>query len=94
MNPLGGRRRIVLGVVLGGAIDHLVRRSAVGKQVEAERLEAARLVEDARRDADVIRKEAEVEAKERLISLRTEVENELERAADRGRQGRGAGRHA
>jgi ribonuclease Y len=77
VNPLGVVVGIVLGVVLGGAVYHLVRRSALGKQVEVEKLEADRLVEDARRDADVIRKEAEVEAKERMISLRSEVENEL-----------------
>src|SRR5918992_3423240 len=65
---------VVLGVVLGvvaGARVFLARRFA---PTEAER---ERLGEDARRAAEAIRREAQVEAKEQALRLRAEVEREV-----------------
>ena len=65
---------VVLGVVLGvvaGARVFLARRFA------ATQAERERLGEDARRAAEAIRREAQVEAKEQALRLRAEVEREV-----------------
>src|SRR5262249_8146331 len=68
---------LLVGAALGAVVCFMVVRATFGKQAEADRIEAGRLLEDARRDADAIRKEADIAAKERMIGLRSEVEQEL-----------------
>ena len=54
-----------------------VARKLGGGEAEAGRLEAARLLEDAKRDADAMHKASEIEVRERMLTLRAEVESEL-----------------
>ena len=68
---------LLLGAALGAAVCFMVVRATLGKQAEADRIEAGRVLEDAKRDADAARKEGDIAAKERMIGLRTEVEQEL-----------------
>src|SRR4051812_9673299 len=68
---------LLLGAAIGAAVCYVVGKATLGKQAEVDALEARRVLEDARRDADAARKEAEIQAKERMISLRSEVEQEL-----------------
>jgi ribonuclease Y len=68
---------LLVGAALGAAVCFTVVRATLGKQAEADRIEAGRVLEDAKRDADAARKEAEIAAKERMIGLRSEVEQEL-----------------
>jgi ribonuclease Y len=66
---------IVLGLLLGvfAGARLLVSRRASASDLERERLGAA-----AERSAEAIRREAQVEAREQALRLRTEVEQELE----------------
>src|SRR4051812_24178365 len=68
---------LVVGAALGAAVCFMVVRATLGKQAEADRIEAERVLQDAKRDSDAIRKEADIAAKERMIGLRSEVEQEL-----------------
>ena len=68
---------LLFGAALGAAVCFVVVRATLGKQAEADRIEAGRVLEDAKRDADAARKEADIAAKERMIGLRSEVEQEL-----------------
>jgi ribonuclease Y len=68
---------LVAGLVIGGLIAYVVVRATLGRSAQAETQEAQRLLADARREADALRKEAEIEAKERMVRLRAEVEDEL-----------------
>src|SRR3954463_1701103 len=88
---------LLFGAALGAAVCFMVVRATLGKQAEADRIEAERVLQDAKRDSDAIRKEADIAAKERMIGLRSEVEQELkdrrievargeERAAARDRE--------
>ena len=68
---------LLVGAALGAAVCFMFVRAPLGKQAEADRIEAGRVREDARRDADAARKEGDIAAKERMIGLRSEVEQEL-----------------
>jgi ribonuclease Y len=67
----------VAGAVLGVVACYVIVRAVGQKHAASRAAEAERLVSDARRDADAVRKEAEIAAKERMISLRSEVEQEV-----------------
>jgi ribonuclease Y len=68
---------LVAGLLLGAAVAYAVARRLGRGEAEAGRLEATRLLEDARRDADAMRKASEIEARERMLTLRAEVESDL-----------------
>ena len=68
---------LVAGLLLGAAVAYAVARKLGGGEAEAGRLEAARLLEDAKRDADAMHKASEIEVRERMLTLRAEVESEL-----------------
>src|SRR3954447_7248927 len=68
---------LLVGAALGAAVCYVVVRATLGKQAELDRIEAQRLLQDGRRDAEAVRKEADIAAKERMIGLRAEVEQEL-----------------
>ena len=69
---------LLLGLAIGVALGYVVRRRTTEQQAQA-RLEAADLaLADARRDADAIRKEAELAAKERALQVRAESEASLD----------------
>ena len=74
---------ILIGLLLAGAVLGLVLGVTVGMPVLAGRKltaandERLRLLEDAERRAEAIRREAQVDTREEALRLRTEVEHEL-----------------
>lgn len=73
--------QIVIGIVIGlvaGTVGALIAAGVVRKtrRVEADR-ERDQMLDDARRDADAFKREAQVEAREATIKLRSELEREL-----------------
>jgi ribonucrease Y len=79
---------IVIGILIGVALGLVVgatvgSRVLMGRRVVAAREETERLTEEARRAADAIRREAQVESREEALRIRTAVEQELgERRAE------------
>jgi ribonuclease Y len=77
---------ILIGIVAGAAlaIGAIALRS--GSRLGAARRLRQQLVADARREADAIRREAQIEAREHSVQLRAEIEDELkERRAELAR---------
>ena len=68
---------VVVGLVLGAVAGYLIARGAFARQATADTAAAKRLLEDAHREAQTIRKEAEVAAKEQAVTIRTDVERDL-----------------
>jgi ribonuclease Y len=74
---------IVIGLAVGAAAAYLVARFVLSGRVRAAAEERERLLADADRDADAIRREAQVEAREQAVRLRAEVDQEVkERQAE------------
>jgi ribonuclease Y len=74
--------QLVIGILLGAAAGLalgalLGSRLAIGRRRAAAQEEIERTTADAKRSADAIRREAQVEAKEEALQLRAEVEREL-----------------
>jgi ribonucrease Y len=67
----------VVGVLLGVVAGALIYRAVIAKTAVDDAGAAARVLDDAKREAQTIRKEAEIAAKEQSVMLRTEVEREL-----------------
>ena len=67
----------VVALVLGVAVGYLVSRAMIARRATADVAAAGRVLEDARREATTIRKEAEIAAKEQSVTIRTDVEREL-----------------
>jgi ribonuclease Y len=67
----------VVGVLLGVVAGCLIYRMVLARKAVADAGAAERVLEDARREAQTIRKEAEVAAKEQSVTIRTDVEREL-----------------
>lgn len=71
---------LVLGVALGcllTVVVLLVRRKQRQLQRELDRNTAARIVDEARREADAIRKEAEIQARDDVLLARSGFENDM-----------------
>jgi ribonuclease Y len=70
-----------IGVLIGLAVGLLVAvlglRVFIGSRLRTARDEHSRLTEEAKRSAEAIRREAQLEAKEEALKLRAEVEHEL-----------------
>ena len=79
--------REVRGLVFAAGLDlvrvaaHLVvdraRRQRLGEMQDTANLTAARVVEEARKEADALRKEAQIQAKDALIQAKSDWEREL-----------------
>jgi ribonuclease Y len=67
---------LLLGVVFALAIAW-VRRKQQGMQIELAQDAAARIIEEAKKDAVAIKKEAEIEAKDSVIKEKSEFEKEV-----------------
>jgi len=65
---------VVAALLVGGAVGFFLLKKFTGVQAEADTLKAESLLEDAKRDADALRKEAELQAKELQLRLREETE--------------------
>ena len=63
---------VIVGIVLGFVIAKYVANAAAKKKAE----EAESILSDARRQADTIKREAEVEAKDNALKMRSEIESE------------------
>jgi ribonuclease Y len=69
---------VVAALLVGGSVGFLLQKKFTGVRAEADTLKAESLLEDAQRDADALRKEAELQAKELQLRLREETEEQLE----------------
>ena len=67
----------ILTLVIGIVAGYFVFKSNYEKKVVAARESAEMILEDAKKDADRLKKEVLLEAKEENHKYRTEVENEL-----------------
>ena len=63
---------VIVGIVLGFVIAKYMANAAAKKKAE----EAESILSDARRQADTIKREAEVEAKDNALKMRSEIESE------------------
>ncbi len=66
----------IIGVVLGCVITCWVKARIVSQKLESVKLEASRLIEDAKRRSQTLIKEAELEAKDRLLNMKSEFDAE------------------
>jgi ribonucrease Y len=74
----------VLALALGIAVGILIYRKQTTNVLGSARHQASALVEDARREAETIRKEAGVEARDEALKLRQAAETDLARARHDG----------
>jgi len=68
---------VLVGLAAGLLVAVLGLRIFIGKRLRAARDEQERLTEEAKRAADALRREAQLEAKEQELKLRADVEIEL-----------------
>ncbi len=73
---------VLVGVGAGGVGTLFVLRLLAGSRLDAARRTRSLLLQDATRDADATRREAQIEARELAIRLRAEVETELRERRD------------
>jgi ribonuclease Y len=69
---------LLLAGAVGALVTFLVYKKVAGVRVEADRVASTAALEDAKRDADALRKEAELEAKELALRIREEAESQLD----------------
>jgi hypothetical protein len=69
---------VVAALLVGGSVGFVMQKKLTRVRAEADTLKAESLLEDAQRDADALRKEAELQAKEQQLRLREETEEQLE----------------
>src|SRR4051812_12211641 len=92
MRPVRGqgeRMGVVIGIVIGVAAGIgaavLGLRLLSGSRLDAARRTRAILLEEAKREAEATRREAQIEAREQSVKLRAEIEDEVrERRAQIG----------
>src|SRR4030095_14675701 len=68
---------VLVGLAAGLLVAVLGLRLFVGKRLHAARDEQARLTDEAKRSAEALRREAQLESKEEALKHRAEVEHEL-----------------
>ncbi len=74
---------ILLGLAAGAALAFIALYALTGSRLAAARRTRQLLLTEARRDADAMRREAQIEAREQSVKLRSEVEEEVgERRAE------------
>jgi ribonuclease Y len=69
---------VAVGLLVGAGAAFAVQKKLARGRAEADAIEAERVLADARRDADALRKEAELHSKELELRLRQEVEETLD----------------
>jgi len=69
---------VLVGVVVGGLATAVVLRLASGSRVRAAEEVRGRLLDDARREAEALRRETQIEAREQSVKLRAEIEEEVQ----------------
>jgi len=68
---------ILLGLIVGAVVGYFVHKSIAEAKVAGAKNAAEQILEDAKRDADSLKKEALLEAKDEIHKLRTEAEREV-----------------
>jgi ribonuclease Y len=68
---------VLIGLAAGVLVAVLGLRLVIGRRLRDARDEHARLTQEAKRSAEAIRREAQLETKEEALKLRAEVEHEL-----------------
>ena len=68
---------VIVALVVGAAVGYVVRKSVGESKIGSAEEEAARIMEEATRNTDAIRKEAMLEAKAEAYRIRTEAEQEV-----------------
>ena len=77
---------IVIAAVVGIAVGYIVRKTVGESKIKSAEAEAARIMEEATKNTDAIRKEAILEAKDEAHKIRNEAEVEVkERRAEQQR---------
>ncbi|HEY3302590.1 MAG TPA: ribonuclease Y [Candidatus Binatia bacterium] len=70
----------IVGILIGGGLFlafSWLRKTQGRSEVEQARTTAARIIEEAKREAGAIKKEAEIQGKDRILQAKTEFENEI-----------------
>jgi ribonuclease Y len=73
---------VVIGVALGLSFGYLMRMVWAKKKIEAARETAAKIIDDAHRQADSVTKEAALSAKDTLYQMKSEFERETKEKRD------------
>ena len=73
---------VLIGVAAGAGATLAVTRLLMGSRLEAARRVRAELLREAERDAEVTRREGQIEAREQAIKLQAELEAELRKRRD------------
>jgi ribonuclease Y len=68
---------ILLGLFVGAVVGYRVRKSFFETKIAGAKNAAEQILEDAKREADSLKKEALLEAKDEIHKLRTEAEREI-----------------
>ncbi|ETI68788.1 ribonuclease Y [Neobacillus vireti] len=68
---------ILLGLFVGAVVGYFIRKSIAEAKIAGAKNAAEQILEDAKRDADALKKEALLEAKDEIHKLRSEAEREV-----------------
>ncbi len=68
---------ILLGLIVGAVVGYFIRKSIAEAKIAGAKNAAEQILEDAKRDAEALKKEALLEAKDEIHKLRTEAEREV-----------------
>ena len=68
----------LIGILVGGFLAAVLLLTLSRSRVRSAESERARILADAGREAEAVRREAQVEAREQAVQLRTEIESEVQ----------------
>ncbi|WML43774.1 ribonuclease Y [Neobacillus sp. PS3-40] len=68
---------ILLGLIVGAVVGYFIRRSIAEAKIAGAKNAAVQILEDGKREADSLKKEALLEAKDEIHKLRSEAEREV-----------------
>lgn len=77
MDPIILIISILLGLIVGAAVGYFYRKSVAEAKIAGARNAADQIIEDAKRDAEAMKKESLLEAKDEIHKLRSEAEREV-----------------
>ena len=72
----------LIGIVLGAVGAWVVLHGWSRSRVRSAHAEHDKLLADAQRDAETVRREAQVDAREQAVALRSEIESEVQDRRD------------
>jgi ribonucrease Y len=77
MGPIVTIISILLGLIVGVVVGYFIRKSIAEARITGAKNAAEQILEDAKREAEALKKEALLEAKDENHKLRTDIEREL-----------------